>query len=45
MNCPSCNSTTYEKGPLGSSCKRCGYINDPDYLKKLDCSFKSGGQD
>jgi len=31
--CPKCNSSRYRQGPLGKVCKRCGFRNDPNYLK------------
>jgi len=34
MKCPKCNSTRYTKGEKGWRCKRCGFVNDPNYLEK-----------
>ncbi|MHA1410555.1 MAG: hypothetical protein ACTSQY_09675 [Candidatus Odinarchaeia archaeon] len=28
--CPACGSSRYKEG----SCKKCGFLNDPNYLKK-----------
>jgi len=32
--CPKCSSSRFKQGPLGKVCKRCGFRNDPDYLKR-----------
>lgn len=32
--CPKCNSSRYKEGTLGKVCKKCGFRNDPDYLKR-----------
>jgi len=32
--CPACDSSRYEQGEKGWRCKRCGYVNDPNYLNR-----------
>ena len=31
--CPSCNSTKYSENKQGSFCRKCGFKNNPNYLK------------
>ena len=33
--CPICNSSQITEGPEGTSCQKCGWTNNPDYLKKM----------
>jgi len=32
--CPKCNSSRYREGPLGKVCKKCGFRNDSNYIKR-----------
>ena len=41
--CPNCNKKLYEKEGGGSYCKKCGFVNDPNYLKKNKLSYSTGG--
>ena len=34
MKCPVCDSTRFTRGKKGQSCQRCGYVNEPNYLKR-----------
>ncbi len=37
--CPICNRKLYEAVGGGFFCKNCGFVNDPNYLKKcLNCN-------
>lgn len=36
MKCPNCRKKLYPKEGGGFYCKFCGFVNDPNYLRRKD---------